>query len=43
MQFISMRPAIVLISSKHETFIIRKNETIETLLENELVPDYLRI
>lgn len=43
MQFITMRPAVVLISSNHEIFLIRKNETIETLVENELVPDYLKV
>jgi len=43
MQFITMRPAVVLISQDHEVSLIRKNESIETLTENELVPDYLKV
>jgi len=43
MQFITMRPAIVLISAKEEVYQIRKKEDLETLTRMENVPDYLGI
>jgi diaminopimelate decarboxylase len=41
MQFITMRPAVVLISPDGADYLIRKNEDIETLEHMELIPDYI--
>ncbi|TAD99468.1 MAG: diaminopimelate decarboxylase [Bacteroidetes bacterium] len=41
MQFISMRPAIVLIDRNGKANVIRKLETLETLEKDELMPEYL--
>jgi diaminopimelate decarboxylase len=43
MQFITLRPNIVLIDNENNTHVIRKAETLETLLSNENVPDHLRV
>lgn len=42
MQFIAMRPAVVLIDLKGKVHQIRKKETIETIQANELMPAYLK-
>jgi len=41
MQFISMRPAVVMIDLNGKTHLIRKKETIENIVSNEVMPDYL--
>jgi len=42
MQFIHNRPAIVLIDEKGESHIVREHETLDTLLENERLPEHLK-
>ncbi len=42
MQFITLRPNIVLIDTKGETHIIRKAETNDTFLQSEEVPKFLK-
>lgn len=42
MQFIAMRPNIVLIDTSNQTHVIRKAETLAYLEELELMPDYLK-
>lgn len=42
MQFITMRPSIVLVRAKGEVHLIRKNESLETLTQSEVIPDYLK-
>ncbi len=41
MQFITLRPNIVLIDTNKETHIIRTAETNETFLQHEKIPNYL--
>ena len=41
MQFITMRPNVVLIDSENNTHIIRKAETLEYLQEPEQLPEHL--
>ncbi len=41
MQFIQMRPKIVLIDLENKTHIIRENETNETMQRHEVMPAYL--
>lgn len=41
MQFITLRPNIVLIDNDNHTHVIRKAETMETLLSNEQIPEHL--
>jgi diaminopimelate decarboxylase len=41
MQFITMRPAVVLIDTKGKAHLIRSRETIETVEKNEILPGYL--
>lgn len=41
MQFITMRPAIVLISSEGTVNLIRRKEDVDTLANQEIVPAYL--
>jgi diaminopimelate decarboxylase len=41
MQFITLRPAVVLIDEKLRTHLIRQNETLEYTAEPELVPAHL--
>jgi diaminopimelate decarboxylase len=43
MQFITLRPNIVLIDTENKTHVIRKAETLETMLSNEQIPDYLQL
>ncbi len=42
MQFITLRPKVILIDEQGITHIIRENETVDTLLEMEEIPDHLR-
>jgi len=42
MQFISYRPAIVMISEDGQTHLIRKRETKESITNEEVIPDYLK-
>lgn len=42
MQFITLRPNIVLIDNENNTHVIRKAETLENMLSNEQVPEYLK-
>ncbi len=41
LQFIKMRPAIVLIDEKEKIHLIREKETLETIVSNEKVPEHL--
>ena len=43
MQFIAMRPNIVLIDTEGRTHIIRKAETLEYLEQPEVMPEYLQV
>lgn len=43
MQFIRMRPAVVLISSDKKTFVIRRAETIDDVEAPEILPDKYRM
>jgi diaminopimelate decarboxylase len=42
MQFITMRPAIVLITRQRKAMLIRKREDIDTLEASEIIPDFLK-
>ncbi len=42
MQFISYRPAVVLVDLQEKPHIIRKRETLDSLKSQELLPDYLK-
>jgi diaminopimelate decarboxylase len=42
MQFITLRPGIVLIDNNNNTHLIRKAETLEYLELNEQIPDHLK-
>jgi len=42
MQFISLRPAIVMIDLDKEVHLIKSAETLETLEKGEQLPDYLK-
>lgn len=42
MQFITLRPNIVMIDMEGNTHVVRKNETIGTLTEMENVPEHLK-
>ncbi len=42
MQFITHRPAIVMIDKEGKTHLVRKRETNESIVNEELVPDYLQ-
>ncbi len=41
MQFITLRPKVVLIDEQGKTHVIRNSETLETLTQQEHVPDHL--
>lgn len=41
MQFITLRPNIVMIDTRSEVHLIRKKETLETITGNELLPEFL--
>ncbi|HSW67695.1 MAG TPA: hypothetical protein VLH16_03860, partial [Bacteroidales bacterium] len=42
MQFISLRPKVVMIDLKGSVHVIRDNETLDTLNSLEKVPDHLK-
>ena len=42
MQFITLRPKVVLIDLEGNTHIIRENESLQTLLELERIPEHLQ-
>jgi diaminopimelate decarboxylase len=42
MQFITLRPAVVMIGTNGETSVIRRAETVEDLTSMEEVPVWLR-
>jgi diaminopimelate decarboxylase len=42
MQFITMRPRVVIIDTKGEVHVIREKETLDYLMETERVPDFLK-
>jgi diaminopimelate decarboxylase len=41
MQFIQMRPKIVLIDMQGKSHILRENESLETMMELERMPEHL--
>lgn len=41
MQFISLRPAVVMIDMEHQPHLIRKRETLNSIESSEIKPDYL--
>jgi diaminopimelate decarboxylase len=41
MQFISMRPAVVMLGLEGKSHLVRKRETVETIQANEVMPEYL--
>lgn len=43
MQFITLRPAVVLIDNEGKTHVIRKKETAESIIEKEDIPGHLKI
>jgi diaminopimelate decarboxylase len=42
MQFISMRPSVVLIDTKGTDHVIRNRETLDTITQQEILPEYLK-
>ncbi len=42
LQFITLRPKVVLIDTEQNTHVIRQHETNESLTSHELVPDHLK-
>lgn len=42
MQFISLRPAVVMIDKQEKPHIIRKTETLASIQDEELMPEYLK-
>ena len=42
MQFITLRPKVVMIDPKGTTHIIRENEGLTAISDYEKIPDYLR-
>ncbi|MEI6021673.1 MAG: diaminopimelate decarboxylase [Bacteroidota bacterium] len=42
MQFISLRPAVVMIDMEEKVHVIRSCETIESIEHNEILPNYLK-
>jgi len=43
MQFITLRPNIVLIDNENKTHVIRKAETLASMLSNEQIPEHLSL
>jgi diaminopimelate decarboxylase len=43
MQFIQMRPNVVLIDRQGQVHLIRRRETVDTLNEQELMPSHLEL
>jgi len=42
MQFITLRPNVVMIDTNGKVHLIRKNETMESIVEQECMPDHLQ-
>jgi len=42
MQFITLRPNVVMIDTKGEVHLIRKQETVNTIVDCEIVPEHLK-
>ena len=42
MQFITLRPNVVMIDKTGGVHLIRKQETVQTVTDNEITPDYLK-
>jgi len=42
MQFITMRPRVVMIDTNESVHIIREKETLETIISNERIPEHLK-
>jgi diaminopimelate decarboxylase len=42
MQFITHRPAVVLIDKQGQTHIIRKRETNDSITREEVIPEFLK-
>ena len=42
MQFIALRPAVVLIDMQGKTHVVKSKETLAALEQNEEIPEYLR-
>jgi diaminopimelate decarboxylase len=42
MQFIALRPAIVMIDMDGNSHIIRKRETLDSIEKDEVLPKYLK-
>lgn len=42
MQFITLRPKVVMIDEKGKVYVIRENETIERVIQMEKVPEHLK-
>jgi diaminopimelate decarboxylase len=42
MQFIALRPAVVMIDMKGKPHLVRKRETLANIDEQEVLPEYLR-
>ena len=42
MQFIALRPSIVMIDMQDKVHVVRKRETLETIDSVELLPSYLK-
>lgn len=42
MQFITLRPNVVMIDTNGKPHLIRKSESVDTIVENEIVPEHLR-
>ena len=42
MQFIQMRPKIVMIDMEGKSHILRENESLDTMMELERMPEHLK-
>ncbi|MDX5479392.1 MAG: diaminopimelate decarboxylase, partial [Cyclobacteriaceae bacterium] len=42
LQFINMRPNIILLDKEGKSHLIRKQETLETINAQEIIPEYLQ-
>ncbi|MBK5194484.1 MAG: hypothetical protein JJE08_00415, partial [Proteiniphilum sp.] len=42
MQFITLRPNVVMIDTTGKVHLIRKHETMESIVEQEHLPDHLK-
>jgi diaminopimelate decarboxylase len=43
MQFISLRPNVVMIDTAGKSHIIRKAETLQSITNDEVIPEYLKV